>query len=103
MDVRSCVCPCTVIALTGQARWLCCLGYASSSTGDKSTQAGLGLQNSALPHLKCEILMLDLLHIAANGGCGHHGLPQVQAVQHRGLPCIVQPHQHKLVLSVGAE
>ena len=63
----------------------------------------LGLQKSALTYLECEILMLDLLHIAADGGCGHHWLPQVQAVQHRGLPCIVQPHQHELVLSVGAE
>lgn len=42
-------------------------------------------------HLEGQLSVLDLLHVAADRGVRDDVLAQVQLVQHRGLPGIVQP------------
>lgn len=65
-QVRSC---CTTVLSAGEAR---ALAHAAA-------------------HLEGQLPVLDLLHVAADRGVRDDVLAQVQLVQHRRLPGIVQP------------
>ena len=44
-----------------------------------------------VPHSEADVLVLDSLHIEADGGDGGHNLSQLQFVQDSGLTRSIQP------------
>ena len=44
-----------------------------------------------IPHGEADVLVLDGLHVEANGGDGGHNLTQLQFVQDGGLTSSIQP------------
>ena len=44
-----------------------------------------------IPHGEADVLVLDSLHVEADGGDGGHNLTQLQFVQDGGLTSSVQP------------
>ena len=56
-------------------------------------RADLGLA-AHIPDGEADVLVDDALYVEADGGDGGDNLPQLQLVQHRGLPSVVQAKHH---------
>lgn len=50
------------------------------------------------PHLKPDVLVDEFLNIAPHSGVRGDDLPQVEFIEGGRLPCVVQAHDHDLVL-----
>eukprot|EP00306_Pavlova_sp_CCMP459_P012093 CAMPEP_0185193030 /NCGR_PEP_ID=MMETSP1140-20130426/20259_1 /TAXON_ID=298111 /ORGANISM="Pavlova sp., Strain CCMP459" /LENGTH=117 /DNA_ID=CAMNT_0027759795 /DNA_START=534 /DNA_END=885 /DNA_ORIENTATION=- len=51
-----------------------------------------------IPHLKADVAVNDLLHVAADGGLRLDHVAEMELVEDGRLACVVEAHHHDLVL-----